>query len=170
LSTLKYCKIEYQQLLLFINFTNYDSSSIEYLIINGHLPFSALHNLLCCLPKLQHLSITYLYKHDDYQERNKLSSIQLKYLKHVSLKLDYVHFDEFEKIIKEFFYHIQILRLTIVYDETYLDAKRWQQLILFHMSYLRIFDINHQSSVNNNNLTYHDIINQFNSSFWNENK
>ncbi|CAF1415359.1 unnamed protein product [Rotaria sordida] len=169
LSTLKYCKIEYQQ-LSFIDFINYESSSIEYLIINGHLRFSALHNLLCCLPKLQHLSISYLDKFDCYEESNKLSSIQLKYLKHVSLKLDDVHFDEFEKIIKEFFYHIQILRLTIVYDETYLDAKRWQQLILFHMSYLRIFYINHQGYVNNNNLTYHDIINQFNSSFWNENK
>ncbi|CAF4167669.1 unnamed protein product, partial [Rotaria sordida] len=168
LSTLKYCKIEYRQLV--IDFINYESSSIEYLIINGHLPFSALHNLLCCLPKLQHLSIHYLDKFDYYEESNKLSSIQLKYLKHVSLKLDHVHFDEFEKIIKEFFYHIQILRLTIVYDETYLDAKRWQQLILFHMSYLRIFYINHQGYVNNNNLTYHDIINQFNSSFWNENK
>ncbi|CAF4495990.1 unnamed protein product [Rotaria sp. Silwood2] len=169
LSTLKYCKIEYQQ-LSFIDFINYESSSIEYLIINSHLPFSALHNLLCCLPKLQHLSIGYLDKIEYYKQSNKLSSIQLKYLKHVSLKLDDVHFDEFEKIIKEFFRHIQILRLTIVYDETYFDAKRWQQLILFHMSYLRIFYINHQGYVNNNNLTYHDIINQFNSSFWNENK
>ncbi|CAF4344619.1 unnamed protein product, partial [Rotaria sordida] len=132
--------------------------------------FSAFHNLLCCLPKLQHLSINYLYKHDGYQERNKLSSIQLKYLKHVSLKLYYVHFDEFEKIIKEFFYHIQILRLTIVWDGTYLDGKRWQQLILFHMSYLRIFDINHHDFPDKIDLRYHDIINQFNSSFWNEKK
>ncbi|CAF4163292.1 unnamed protein product, partial [Rotaria sordida] len=169
LSTLKYCKIEYQQ-LLFIDFTNYDSSPIEYLIINGHFSFSAFHNLLCCLPKLQHLSINYLVNYDHYRKRNQLSSIQLKYLKHVSLILEEVHFDEFEKIIKEFFYHIQILRLTIAWDGTYLDAKRWQQLILFYMSYLRIFDINHQGSVNNNNLTYHDIINQFNSSFWNEKK
>ncbi|CAF1489053.1 unnamed protein product [Rotaria sordida] len=38
------------------------------------------------------------------------------------------------------------------------------------MSYLRIFYINHQGSINNNNLTYHHIINQFNSSFWNEKK
>ncbi|CAF3666684.1 unnamed protein product [Rotaria sordida] len=174
LSTLKYCKIEYQiknyQRPLFVYSTNYDSSSIEYLIINGRFPFSAFHNLLCCLPKLQHLSINSLVNYDDYQARDKLSSIHLKYLKHVSLKLDYVRFDEFEKIIKEFFHHIQILRLTTAYDEIYLDAKRWQQLILFHMSYLRIFDINHQGSVSNNNLTYHDIINQFNSSFWNEKK
>ncbi|CAF1353483.1 unnamed protein product [Rotaria sordida] len=169
ISTLKYCKIEYQQILS-IDFTNYDSSSIEYLIINGNFPFNAFHNLLCCLPKLQHLSINYLGRRVDYQERNKLSSIQLKYLKRVSLKLFDVHFDKFEKIIKEFFYHIQILCLTITCDETYLDAKRWQQLIFFHMSYLRIFDINHQTFLNNKNLRYRDIINQFNSSFWNENK
>ncbi|CAF1522426.1 unnamed protein product, partial [Rotaria sordida] len=169
LSTLKYCKIEYRQLLS-TDFTYYDSSPIECLIINGRFPFSAFHNLLCCLPKLQHLSINCLCKHDGYQERNKLSSIQLQYLKHVSLKFDYVRFDEFEKIIKEFFYHIQILRLTIAGDETYLDATRWQQLILFHMPYLRIFDIHHQAFLVNMNSSYHDIINQFNSSFWNEKK
>ncbi|CAF1403982.1 unnamed protein product [Rotaria sordida] len=135
LSTLKYFKIEYQQLLS-IDFTNYDSSSIEYLIIKGSFPFSAFHNLLCCLPKLQHLSINHFDTHYGYQKRNKSSSIQLKYLKHVSLKLNFVCFDEFEKIIKEFFHHIQILRLTTSCDEKYLDAKRWQQLILFHIPYL----------------------------------
>ncbi|CAF5016043.1 unnamed protein product, partial [Rotaria sp. Silwood1] len=34
------------------------------------------------------------------------------------------------------------------------------------MPYLRIFDINHRNCMENNNLTYHDLINQFNSSFW----
>ncbi|CAF0923543.1 unnamed protein product [Rotaria sordida] len=34
------------------------------------------------------------------------------------------------------------------------------------MPYLRIFDINHEGSIQNNNLTYHDIIDRFNSSFW----
>ncbi|CAF4041480.1 unnamed protein product, partial [Rotaria sp. Silwood1] len=133
LSTLKYCKIEYDQ-LLYIDFNNYNSSSIEYLIINGSFPIRAFHNLLCCLPKLQHLSINYLDSHH------------------------------------EFSHHIQILRLTTSCDEKYLDAKRWEQLILFHMPYLRIFDIHHQCFVTDNKLKDHDIINQFNSSFWNEKK
>ncbi|CAF4266085.1 unnamed protein product, partial [Rotaria sordida] len=122
------------------------------------------------LPKLQHLSINHFDTHYGYQKRNKSSSIQLKYLKHVSLKLNFVCFDEFEKIIKEFFHHIQILRLTTSCDEKYLDAKRWQQLILFHIPYLRIFDIHHQCFLTDNKLKDHDIINQFNSSFWNEKK
>ncbi|CAF1489037.1 unnamed protein product [Rotaria sordida] len=122
LSTFKYCKSEYQP--FFDYFTNYASSPIEYLIINGRFQFSSFHNLLSCLPKLQHLSINSLVDDYYYQKNKKLSPIQLKYLKYVSLKLDCVYFDEFEKIIKEFFHHIQILHLTTVRGETYLDAKR----------------------------------------------
>ncbi|CAF4946187.1 unnamed protein product, partial [Rotaria sp. Silwood1] len=58
-----------------------------------------------------------------------------------------------------------ILRLTTFFDEAYLNAKRWEELILSSMPNLRIFDIYHEGSIRNNDLTYHDIINQFNSSF-----
>ncbi|CAF4441396.1 unnamed protein product, partial [Rotaria sp. Silwood2] len=80
--------------------------------------------------------------------------------------LYYIQFDKFEKIIKKFFRSIEILRLTTFFDEAYLNAKRWEELILSSMPNLRIFDIYHEGSIRNNDLTYHDIINQFNSSFW----
>ncbi|CAF0856479.1 unnamed protein product [Rotaria sp. Silwood1] len=95
----------------------------------------------------------------------ELSSINLKYLKYVSRKLDYIHFVKFEKIIKNFFYHVQILRITTCYDQAYINAKQWEELILLSMPYLRILDINHEDSIQNNDLKYHDLIKQFNSSF-----
>ncbi|CAF1573541.1 unnamed protein product [Rotaria sp. Silwood1] len=178
LSKLKYCKIEYQtkdyEDPLLTIFTQYDYSPIQWLIINGRFPFDAFNKLLCCLPKLQHLSIDCLvqsrYYAEEEAEEENLSLIQLKYLKYVSLRIDYIEFKKFEKTIIELFHYVQILHLTTYYDEAYLDAKRWQRLIVSNMPYLRIFDINHKGSVKTNTLTYHDVINEFNSSFWFENK
>ncbi|CAF1523883.1 unnamed protein product [Rotaria sp. Silwood1] len=175
LQKLKYCKIEYEIKNLEdkpvqLYFTHRDFSPIECLIINGRFPFHRFSNLLWHLPELQHLSINCLVQLDDYVKQEKLPHIKLKYLKYVSLQFEFVYFNEFEKIIKEFFYHVQILRLTTHFDEECLNAKRWEELIISHMPYLRIFDINHNDYIENNNFTYHHLINQFNSSFWMEKK
>ena len=44
--------------------------------------------------------------------------------------------------------------------------KKWEQLIVSYMPNLRLFDINHDGFTRNNPLTYHELVNQFNSSFW----
>ena len=54
-------------------------------------------------------------------------------------------------------------------DITYLDADRWQNLILSDMPNLSIFDIQYIYSVQSNkNITssYETLINKFTSSFW----
>ncbi|CAF1506325.1 unnamed protein product [Rotaria sordida] len=175
LSKLKYCKIIYQTKndeTPFSPFlTIYDRSPIEYLIIDGCFPFDSLNNLLCCLPRLRHLSMNSFRKSSFRDLDEDLPLIELKYLKYVSLKFNYfICYNDFENLAKKFFYHVQTLRLTTTGDEEYLNAKRWKKLILSSMPYLNIFDINHDGSIRNNNFTYHDIINRFNSSFWLENE
>jgi hypothetical protein len=96
--------------------------------------------------------------------------IVLKNFKYISLELDLVPFNQLEKLIKNFFYYVEVLRLTTKVDSTYLDAKKWEQLIVSYMPNLRIFDINHEGSQQINQVTYHDLINQFNSSFYIEKK
>ncbi|CAF1667454.1 unnamed protein product [Rotaria magnacalcarata] len=171
LPKLKYCKIEYEIKRLEdepvqLYFTHRDSSLIECLIINGRFPFNQFQNLLWRLPKLQYLSINCLVESYDNMEQEKLTHTELKYLKYVSLKFDFINFHKFEEVMKKCFYHVQMLRLTTDYNEKCLSAKRWQQLIMSYMPYLRIFDINHQDYIEKKNFTYHHIINQFNSSFW----
>ncbi|CAF4369054.1 unnamed protein product, partial [Rotaria sp. Silwood2] len=61
LLTLKYCKIEYET-------KNFECQSLIYLIINGRFSFKSLNNVLCCLPKLRHLSINALVHCRDYFE------------------------------------------------------------------------------------------------------
>ncbi|CAF4020892.1 unnamed protein product, partial [Rotaria sordida] len=100
LSKLEYCKIIYKiknnQSLLPIYLTKYDSSCIQYFIINGDFPFNSLHNLLSCLPQLHHLSINSLVNCHN-TEREELSPIELKYLKYAFLKLNFIYFYKFEK-------------------------------------------------------------------------
>ncbi|CAF3283472.1 unnamed protein product [Rotaria sp. Silwood2] len=174
LPKLKYCKIEYyienEKKPLYVDLNYNFSSTIEQLIINGPFPFNTFNNLLCCLPKLKYLSINSIVESHRISEIKELSPIELKYFKNIFLKFDYIHFGKFEKIVKDFFHHVQTLRLTIIGDKRSLDAKQYQELITSYMPYLRIFDINHEYSIEKNDLTYHDIINQFNSSFWIENK
>ncbi|CAF0959427.1 unnamed protein product [Rotaria sordida] len=172
LSKLKYFKIKYQtikdQNQLINYFNKYNYSKIEYLIIEGNLSINSLNNLLYYFSKLHHLSINYLfYSHHDIQ---LYSSIQLKNLKYVSLKIYLIKFNQFEKIIKNLFYHVEIFKISTHYDEKYLDAKKWEYLITSYMPKLRIFDINHDGFISENELTYHDVINQFKSSFWMEKK
>ncbi|CAF1475450.1 unnamed protein product, partial [Rotaria sp. Silwood1] len=172
LSKLKYCKIKYNiqyYTEFFYSFTEYVSSSIEYLIINGPFPFEAFHNLLCFLPKLQHLSICDLDLFDDIHIEYQLSPVQLKCLRHVSINTSGIHFNEFEKIIKEFFHHVQILHLTTYFTGAYLNTQRWQKLIVYHMPYLRVFNIDCEEFLEYD-ISCYDNVTEFKSCFWIKNK
>ncbi|CAF3610681.1 unnamed protein product [Rotaria sp. Silwood1] len=171
LKKLKYCKIEYtikdNQNSISFDLTRRVFSPIQYLIINGQFSFNSLNNLLSCLPELHHISIQSLMNSNDNIKIDDLSYyIQLRYLKYVSFKINSIDFNKFENIIKQFFDYVEILRLTMNSDEEYLNAKRWQQLIVSHMPYLRIFDMKYQGSIGNK----YDVIKQFSSSFWTEKK
>jgi hypothetical protein len=143
-------------------------SPIECLVINNRFRFQSFNNLLSYLDQLRHLSINYLNGFD--LTDMEFYPIVLKNLKYISLELDLVPFNQLEKLIRNFFYYIEVLRLTTKADSTYLDAKKWEQLIVSYMPNLRIFDINHEDSQQINQVTYHDSINQFNSSFYIEKK
>jgi hypothetical protein len=53
---------------------------------------------------------------------------------------------------------------------TYLDANRWEQLILSHMRNLRVFDMNYLGSIHGDKLPCDVLTENFNYSFWNERK
>ncbi|CAF4187706.1 unnamed protein product [Rotaria sordida] len=169
LSKLKYCKIQFESnddKQLLPRCTN-EFSSIEYFVIKNCFQFQLLNNFLSYLPRLCHLSIDYLNGINDFKDI-ELYPLSLEHLKYVSLELDIVYFNRFEQLIKNFFYHVEILRFTSKYDSRYLDAEIWENLIVSYMPYLRIFDINHDGSIQHNLSRYHNWIDQFNSTFWNE--
>jgi len=133
-------------------------------VINSRFLYNSLDDLLFHLPKLRYLSVNSLFA-THYLDIDPCR-IVLKHLKYVSLKFENVQFNQLEKLIKYFFRRVEVLRLTTRFDEAYLDAKRWEELIVSYMPNLRVFDINHEGPVRINPLSYHGLINQFNSSFW----
>ncbi|CAF3840774.1 unnamed protein product [Rotaria sp. Silwood1] len=143
---------------------DFKRSSIEYLVINSRFPFDSLNDFFFCLPNLRYLSINCLVgsRYSDIH----YYPIVLKYLNHVSMKLDYINFNLLEKLIKRFFHHVEILRLTTQFYQTYLNAKRWQKVIQTYMPNLRIFDIHHEDSIQDNHILYHNLMEEFNSLFW----
>ncbi|CAF3828681.1 unnamed protein product, partial [Rotaria sp. Silwood1] len=109
---------------------DFKRSSIEYLVINSRFPFDSLNDFFFCLPNLRYLSINCLVgsRYSDIH----YYPIVLKYLNHVSMKLDYINFNLLEKLIKRFFHHVEILRLTTQFYQTYSNAKRWQKNLIHY--------------------------------------
>ncbi|CAF1253628.1 unnamed protein product [Rotaria sp. Silwood1] len=168
LPVLKYCKLSLNEpfsLISLLIATN-EFSSIENLIITNVLRFDELNGLLSYVPKLRRLSVNLSNIYSE--EYNKEYSIHLNHLTHVELNLSNMNFDEFELIIKNLFNRIEVLYISSLANETYLDEYRWKQLILSHMHHLRIFDImiKHDLDLNEDILEKISLINRFQSRFW----
>jgi hypothetical protein len=173
LPKLKSCKITYQTKIFeypsLLFFDEYKCSPIEYLVVNSHFPYDSIDDLLFRLPKLRHLTMNALTQ--SYYFNIDPSRSALEDLKYVSLKVYGVDFNELEKLIKCYFRHVEVFLLTARYNKAYLDAQKWEQIIVSYMPNLRIFDINYHYTIDDNSqIAYHDSINQFNSSFWTERK
>ena len=168
LRKLKYCKLTYEPKdkgkppAFFLS--QHNPSPIEHLILNTSFAYDSLDCLLSHLPKLRHLSINSIIKR--WYLDNDFLLTSLKYLKYVSFKLDGISFDSLELFITKFCRRVEVLRLTISNSQDYLNAHRWEKLILSSMPKLHRFDFHHDGGVRNDSLLYHQLINQFNSSFW----
>jgi hypothetical protein len=166
LPKLKYCKLNFQ-IMDYLELSSTETnifSPIEHLVFKPFFPFESLNNLLSYVPQLRHLSIDVI--HNCYHIQMDFSPLALKSLKHVALKLHSMNFNRLEQIVQTFFRYTEVLHITSSKDPSYLDAKRWEELIVSSMPNLRIFDFSHNGLPGNNVLTYHDLIDQFNSSFW----
>ncbi|CAF3826351.1 unnamed protein product [Rotaria sp. Silwood1] len=81
----------------------------------------------------------------------------------------YLPFDQFELFISKLCPRVEMLRINILDDKNYLDAERWQCLIVQHMGHLRTFDFQHRCVIASDDYqynTYHAIIDRFSSPFW----
>jgi hypothetical protein len=174
LPVLKYCKISLKEpfenhpLPIAINTT----SSIEHLVINNNFYLNHLHALLSYVPHLRRLSINCLI--GSYNLETELCLTKLNDLRCIFLNIININFDQFELISRNLFNQLQILRISISNDRTYLNANRWEQLILFSMRQLRIFDFQYTNFLeddnDNNQSIYNSVLNQFSSLFWSERK
>jgi hypothetical protein len=96
--------------------------------------------------------------------------MMLNYLTHVSLDIKGVTFDHLESIIIKLFPQLEMLNISTQYNEAYLNANRWEKLILSHLPHLRTFAFQYINCIQNsdnqdNHLVYDNIIHQFSSLF-----
>jgi hypothetical protein len=143
------------------------SSAIEYLVINHPCNSQELSNIMSYTPHLSRLSM--IHTLDINENFPIITPMTILNLTDLSIHLSSVSFDQLERLISKIDAKLKILRLDIMSDDrAYVNARRWEQLILHYFSglekfYLKYFDFLH------NNLqfgTYPKTVNQFFSSFW----
>ncbi|CAF3916317.1 unnamed protein product [Rotaria sp. Silwood1] len=142
LSKLAFCQVEYKTIpsqtdtnYLVIDATIF--SPLQQFIINADFPTNSLDILFSCFPQIRRLSIDRLTS----STTKEIKPIIMPHLKHVTLKLNNIKFNEFEQVMKNFFENIQILSINTNNDQDYIQATKWEQLIINHMPDLSIFSL-----------------------------
>ncbi|CAF1472907.1 unnamed protein product [Adineta steineri] len=171
LPVLKYCNIllgmDYTLLVSSLPFATNKYSLIEDLVIKNYIPLDTLYTILSYTPHIRRLSLSYLVEPEKRQ--NMTFSITLNNLTYISLKLTSFDFHHFELLAKDLFHNLQVLRLYASSEITYLDANRWQNLILSHIPNLTTFDFQYVYflwSKKDMLPSYKNLIQKFTSSFW----
>lgn len=175
LPKLKYFKIKLPSLSIGdfnIRFGKQINSSIEHIVIDAGIMLSAFISLPSYVPNLQTLYIRSLNKTFYNNPLTECKMENWNHLKKIEIDDIKIDFSLFEIISGQSLGQIEILRLGN-YDEggIYLNARRWEQLILSSMPKLRVFDIHFQVHLNNVNdenpdVTYKTILDDFSSLFW----
>ncbi|CAF4582832.1 unnamed protein product [Rotaria sp. Silwood2] len=167
LPVLKYCKLSFELWNRNINLplNNDEYSYIEHLIINTKCNLDQLNNFLIYLPNLNHLSCEISTLNS---KQINMSIISKNFVK-LCLKLEDTSFDEFEWCISCFSHQLQSLSISTQRDIEFLNADRWEKLILCQMPHLCRFNFRHQIITDENMIDYsryHLLIDKFKSSFW----
>ena len=171
LRALKYCKLSLSKKetnrLLSTCVSEY--SPIEYLIITSPVYLDEFDSLLSYVPQVRRLSL-FLYE-GTRSRRSQRYPFVCRQLTQLSLQLSVgINFDLFGEITRELFRMIEVLHLTLPYyfDRPYMNANKWEHLIIAHLPYLRIFDIQCTLPPGDDISLWDttNLISQFTTSFW----
>lgn len=170
LPRLKFCKLSLNELIQSepLPMATNEYSPIERFILISTYPMNDLNNLLSYIPHLKYLSL-HSSNYHRIQQMEQYSSA-LIHLTHVSISGLDIPFDLFEIMVQSLFNQVQVIHISVCYRIEYLDGHRWQRLILSHIPQLRIFDINIELILRNQEkiIDFISWIEKFNSPFWSE--
>ena len=146
---------------------NKQQSPIECLIIAHSCAFNQLLALLSNTSELRYLKC--LHKKEIDSTIKMILPIKLLNLKHISIEMDYVKFDEFEMFISKLYSKLEVLSIiNKSEDPTYLNAYEWERLIEQYLPQLKKFYLKFYKQNPNRNYSpvYFRGSKQFFSSFW----
>ncbi|CAF1238754.1 unnamed protein product, partial [Rotaria sordida] len=115
---------------------------LEILILKN-IESNHIISLLSHLSLLPNFSSLIIMSIDHVHNVNKqsLGHLILSNLTHLSFQNENISFNQIKLFIRNLSHQLQVFRFSTEFDITYLNANQWQELILSHMPYLRIFDI-----------------------------
>ncbi|CAF1241103.1 unnamed protein product [Adineta steineri] len=171
LPKLKYHKLSFRGLKInnpLLMATNKQLSTIEYLVIDHICTLNEFITILSYTPRLSHLICKQIVKSNQIMKQQ--IPIKLIHLIHMCIRYCYLRFDEIEDLIKKIGSQFHKLRIHTYKDFTYLDADRWEQLIIQHMPKLHLFKFKYTEMINEHlQITpCHTQINRFHSLFWSQ--
>lgn len=150
-----------------LNLTNERLSSIEYLHMNHSCTFNELSTIICRTPKLRHLSFKQARKPDG--TIGIIFPFILINLTYLRLHVSHVKFNEFEIFIRQVQPQLKVLHFSTSSDDiAYLDADRWERLILKDLPQLEKFSLRYNEYINDDHVSNVRFqgSNPFFSSFW----
>ena len=112
-------------------------STIQYLEMTHSCSIDELGHIVSYTPELRHLK--FINNDEFYSETGILL---LPNLTHLSISANQLNFDDFEMFIKNVHCSLEVLHFTVrseYKDTSYLDAPRWEQLILQSLPQLKEF-------------------------------
>ena len=146
---------------------NNQYSTIENLIINHSCTFDELSVILSYTPELRRLNFSQL--DESALVIGTLLPTRLSNLTHIFLNVPYITFNEFKIFITSLECKLKTLRFTTrSADVTYMDAYRWEELILKYFPQLKQFYFQYCEETDDECefLPYIEDVSQFTSSFW----
>jgi hypothetical protein len=172
LPVLKYYKISASNLLVPISLpisTNQQPSTIEYLIIDHCCTFNELSAIVFYTPRLRHLNFLESYEVPGTYGIPLPST--LTHLTYLRIRVCHLKFDEFEMFIRQIRPKLKVLIFITLSEEiAYLDAHRWEQLIVQDLPQLEKFSLRYYENIDDDEDHEPQInfegSNPFLSSFW----
>jgi hypothetical protein len=163
---IKFSSDSYQPLVPLTIATNKQFSTIEYLNIDHSCRLDHFIAILSHTPRLNRLVCRQLIESNVNVER--VVPPTLSTLIHICISGCYLMFNKLESIIRKIHSPVRTFRISTYWGEAYLDADRWERLILQYMPHLREFYFQHHEFIDDDfEVTeYHTRINRFMSSFW----
>jgi hypothetical protein len=147
--------------------TSKQFNPIEHLVIDHYWTIEELSILTSYTPQLSRLSFMHWYK-SDLNIEIVLPNI-LSYLTSLHMKEYQRKFDEFEILISKIYWKLKVLSFTTQSEDiVYLDASRWEQLILKYLPRLKDFYFHYYKYIPNKDQSskYLGELKPFTSSFW----
>lgn len=171
LPVLKHCEVSFSMdwfdndfSIVIPKMLNQKATSIECLCIDHPASISNIFSLLEYTPKIRYLKCEIVENFDEITEN--LVKMKLPFLKQISIRVIRYFFDKVETCMHCIGEQVEILKLQLSDNISYMNAARWERAIKKDLPRLKVLDIVLDDIVYDEIESIYALINPFYSQFW----